>query len=150
MKYLKTPTPAIIQSKQDVILDAYRPQVKGKIYLCCETEYTDLLNEKVQISFHYYKVEDGQFVQLTLPAGNQGVATLPFVMVDQFAMGVKAQNSTVDLEKMSESDRRVFLLSHGMYLMIDSMTEKPYGLEATDFEEYVPIELPESEPETEP
>jgi len=148
MKYLKTPTPAIIQSKQDVILDAYRPQITGKIYLCCETEYTDLLNERVQISFHYYKVEDGQFVQMLLPAGNQGVTTLPFKVVNQFALGVKAQNPKVDLEAMSESDRRVFLLSKGMYLMIDSMTEKPYGLEATDFEEYVPIEIVEpTEPE---
>lgn len=141
MGYLKTPTQAIIQSKQNVILDAYKPSIVGKVYLCCETEYTDLLNELVHISFHYYKVENEKFVQMLLPEGNNGLTSLPFAVINQFALGVKTRNPNANLEAMSESDRRAFLLSHGMYLMIDSMTEKPYGLEATDFEEYVPIEI---------
>ena len=145
MSYLKTPTNAIIQSKQDVILDAYTPSIKGKIYLCCETEYTDLLNEKVHISFHYYKVENNEFIQMVLPKGNTGLASLPYQSVNQFALGVKMKNPTENLEVMSETDRRVFLLLNGMYLMIDSMVDKPYGLKSTDFEEYIPIEIIESE-----
>ncbi len=141
MAYIKTPTASIIQSKDTIVLDAYNPNLLGKVYLCVETEYTDLLREVVQVSFHYYKVENDKFVQLLLPVGNKGVATLSFDEVNQFSLGVKAMNPSTDLEAMSESERRIFLLSKGMYIMIDSMVEKPYGLESTDFEDYTPIEI---------
>jgi hypothetical protein len=145
---LTTPTPVIIQSKSDqMVVESYYPNKKGRIYLVCENEYTNYQNGTVSIGFRYYTVENNQFVAQRLPADNPGVAILDIKIVNQFAQTIKATNPNLDLDSMDEYSRRVALLTAGMYLMVHTMEHKPYGLEMNDFESYTDIKIEEDENE---
>jgi hypothetical protein len=145
---LTTPTPVIIQSKSDqMVVESYYPNKKGRIYLVCENEYTNYQNGTVSIGFRYYTVENNQFIAQRLPADNPGVAILDIKTVNQFAQTIKATNPNLDLDSIDEYSRRVALLTAGMYLMVHTMEHKPYSLGMNDFETFTDIEIEEYENE---